>query len=104
MSRLPRVVTGRRPDLLAVSVLAVVAVGDPIELGGEQLDSGPHSRERGVQPVVGRSVAEIGDQHVGGRLPGPAGQPGRDRDRGARARPRMSGRRAGPGGRTGWPE
>jgi hypothetical protein len=39
-------------------VLAVVAAGDPVDLGGEQLGPGPYGPERGVQVAVGRPTAE----------------------------------------------
>jgi hypothetical protein len=54
-----------------VQVLAVVAARNPVDLGGDQLRLGPQSPERGVQVVVGGSVAGIGDQDVGGSLARP---------------------------------
>jgi hypothetical protein len=56
-------------------VLAVVAPGDPVDLGGDQLRPGPQSPERGVQVVVGRPKAGIGHQHVRGRLARPSQEP-----------------------------
>ena len=65
-----------QPDPSAgVEVLAVVAAGDPVDLGGEQLRAGPHGPERGVQVVVGRPVAGVGEQHVAGRLARPGQGP-----------------------------